>query len=80
MEASKTHRKPAAIHKVEEYGTKNKVNELKIAPIRKYGFLLPNLECQVLSLKYPIMGCTNKPVKGAAIQSAGIASFSAPRV
>src|SRR5690606_29510005 len=33
-----------------------------------------------LSDKYPIMGWTIKPVSGAAIQSRGIASLSAPSV
>ena len=80
IEESKTHNKPAAIHNAGECGIKNKVIEAKMAPIRKNGFLLPNFGLQVLSDKYPTIGCTNKPVKGAATQRPGMSSTSAPRV
>ncbi len=78
--ASKIHNKPAAIHNELLNGNKNKAILQMMAPIKKYGFLLPpNFGNQVLSLKAPIMGCTSKPVKGPAKFKSGNSSGLAPK-
>ena len=41
IDASRIHKKPAAIHNVDELGMKKRASELKIAPTKKYGRLLP---------------------------------------
>ena len=48
---SRIHNAPAAIHTVGELGIINNKAELKMAPIKKKGRRLPNLGCQVRSLK-----------------------------
>ena len=80
MLASNIHKNPAAIQRAELYGIKNNATVLSTAPNKKYGRLLPNLDDQVLSLKYPIIGWTISPVNGAAIHSIGISSAVAPKV
>ena len=80
MDASRIHKQPTATQSTGECGTKNNANELRTAPIRKKGRLRPKRGCQVLSLKYPIMGCTISPVSGAAIHNSGISSLAAPSV
>ena len=79
IEESNIQSNPAAIHKDELLGIKINAIELKIAPTKKNGLLLPNLGCQVLSLQYPIMGCTISPVSGAANHKNGNLSGSAPK-
>ena len=80
MDASSTHSNPAAIHNAELCGMMNNAAELRMAPIMKYGRRLPHFGLHVRSLQYPIIGCTNKPVKGAAIQRPGSSSGLAPNV
>ncbi len=70
MEASRIQRRPAAIHNAELNGMRTRAHELRIAPVRKKGRRLPKGP-QVLSLQCPIIGCTSKPVSGAASQSSG---------
>ena len=48
---SKIHNTPAAIHIDPALGITNNNAELKIAPTKKKGLLLPNFGCQVRSLK-----------------------------
>ena len=80
MEASSTHNKIAAIHKATEFGIRNNAIDDNTAPTKKKGLLLPHLGCHVRSLIYPIIGCTNNPVNGAAIHKIGMSSIFAPRV
>src|SRR6476661_3436141 len=79
IDASNTQSSMAAIHNAYEFGIKNKAKDARIAPAKKNGRLLPQNGCQVLSLIYPMIGCTTNPVKGAAIQSIAILSKSAPK-
>jgi len=79
IDASIIHNIPAAIQRAGEFGINMMAIEASTAPTRKYGHLLPSL-FHVLSLICPIIGCTIKPVTGAAIQSSGILSMSAPKV
>ena len=80
MVASKIQRPPAAIQSAGLWGTASNVKEARMAPIRKYGRRRPNLECHVLSLIWPIIGWTIRPVKGAAIHNNGRLCSSAPKV
>ena len=56
LAASKIHNNPAAIHIELEYGIAIKARLAITAPIKKNGFLLPNLGDHVPSLIAPIMG------------------------
>jgi len=70
MEASRIQRRPAAMHKAPLKGIKMSAIELRIAPVKKKRRRRPNLP-QVLSLHWPITGCTSKPVSGAASHRIG---------
>src|ERR1700722_7448028 len=68
IDASIIQSSPAAIHSTEEFGMRNNARDASKAPTKKKGLLLTQRGCHVRSLRYPIMGCTRKPVMGAAIQ------------
>ena len=54
--ASSIHNNPAAIHNELLKGYTNKHKLQSNAPIKKKGFLLPNLGCHVWSLNAPMIG------------------------
>ena len=76
---SRTHRRPAAIQSEEECGINTSAIEARTAPIRKYGRRRPSRH-QVRSLMCPMMGCTRRPVSGAASHSKGSEASSAPSI
>src|SRR5690348_16985333 len=73
------HNKPAATHSNGAFGITSSASVASTAPMRKYGRRRPSRH-QVRSDQWPINGWTMRPVSGAAIHSAGIASTPAPRV
>jgi len=80
IDASNIHNNKAAIHNLLDWGMAINAREAKTAPVKKKGRRRPHQGCQVLSLINPIIGCTSKPVNGAAIQRMEMWSISAPNV
>ena len=79
IDASRIHNIPAANQSAGELGMTISDTDARMAPARKYGLRLPR-KFHVLSLKYPMMGCTINPVSGAATHRMGISSTFAPSV
>ena len=74
------HSIPAATHSAGELGITNSARLASSAPSRKYGRRRPNRGLQVLSERWPMIGCTISPVIGAAIHRMASSPTSAPSV
>jgi hypothetical protein len=78
IDASRIHSSDAAIQSEVDVGMMNSAIDARMAPVRKYGRRLPSGP-HVRSLSAPTIGCTTRPVTGAASQSSGTSSGRAPR-